>query len=450
MARIIAFTATVYVARVLGPASYGIIEFAAAIILYFHRIADGGVDLGLGVREIAAARDRIDELAPAILTARLAAAAVLAVALSLFSLLLLPPPEGPVLAAFSLTLLAVGASTRWIHLGLEKARWVSIARTLGEILMVGLVIALVRRPDDLIRVPLARFAGDALAAALLLWWLRGLGVRLGPRWNPAIVRPLLRRAWPLVASALLGLMIYNSDLIFIRLFTGRFADVGFYAAAYTLIGFLSNLGIAYSLSLLPTLTRLDVDRTEQGALYQTALAHVFAAGAPIAVGGALLAGPIMRLVFGPAYEPSVLALQVLVWAIPLGLLRDIPIVALMSRERESHILRLTGVATALYLLLNLILIPTLGIIGAAIASVVTEAGRMALAFVLVRREGFGAPRFSRLWRTAIASGAMGTGLLALPAGEVWMAVPIGAALYVAALAALGGVRLSGGRPTLAV
>jgi len=51
LARMIAFGATVYVARVLGPESYGIIELAAAIVLYFSRVADFGIDLGLGVRE---------------------------------------------------------------------------------------------------------------------------------------------------------------------------------------------------------------------------------------------------------------------------------------------------------------------------------------------------------------------------------------------------------------
>ena len=45
VARVVAFAAIVYIARVLGAASYGVIEVAGAIVLYFSRVADAGFDL---------------------------------------------------------------------------------------------------------------------------------------------------------------------------------------------------------------------------------------------------------------------------------------------------------------------------------------------------------------------------------------------------------------------
>ena len=445
IARLIAFAATVYVARVLGPESYGIIELAAAVALYFSRIADFGIDLGVGVREIAARRSDLSELAPVVLTARILVSIVLVVLLAVFGLLVLPPAEGRVLAVYGISLIAVGASTRWIHIGLEKTAWVSLARTVGELLMVGLVFAFVRSSEDLVRVPMAKVVGDLTAVLIMAWLVRRFGIRLSARLDWSLLKPLVRRAWPLVLAALLGLMIYNSDLIFIRLFTGRSASVGYYAAAYTLIGFLANLGIAYSISLLPTLTRLGSDRDRQLALYETAHAHVFAVGFPIAVGGSLLAGQIISLVFGPAYGPAVLALQIVVWSVPVGLLRDIPIAGLISNGREDRVLRLTAWATAFNLLLNVLLIPTLGIYGAAIASVLTEAFRMLLAFRAGSVFGWPLPHLSRLWRSLLAGAVMAGGMSLLGPRSLPVMIGLGMVLYFATLSALGGIRFQKGR-----
>ena len=94
---------------------------------------------------------------------------VLAALTATISLLLLPSPEGPVLAAYSLTLLAVALSTRWVHLGNERAQPVAVARVTGEVIAVLLVLATVRNPDHLIRVPFSQFTGDLAAALLLLY-----------------------------------------------------------------------------------------------------------------------------------------------------------------------------------------------------------------------------------------------------------------------------------------
>lgn len=190
----------------------------------------------------------------------------------------------------------------------------------------------------------------------------------------------------MVAAALLGLLIYNSDLILLRLIRGP-TVAGYYAAAYIPVSLPVNLGLAYRVSLLPTLTRVVDSRTKRLELYHTATAHMFAAGFPIAVGGSLLAPKLMTSVFGASYEPAAGPLQLLIWSVPLCLLRDIPLVALMAAGRESRVLRLTAWATALNLLLNALLIPAYGMYGGAAATVMTEGARMVTAAAAARDEG---------------------------------------------------------------
>lgn len=438
-----AFAATVYLARTLGATLFGTIGFASAVLLYPARIADGGIDAGLGVNEIAADPERIPTLAPSILTARLLVATVLTLLLAVVGLALLPQPDGAVLALYGLTLLTVALSTRWIHLGLERGRLVAVARTVGEVLMVLLVFALVHRAEDLVRAPLAQLVGDSAAALILLLALRRRAISLNVQLHWTVVRPYLPRAVPLVLSALLGLLIFNSDLIFLRGFRGA-AAVGYYAAAYALISFLGNMGSTYILSLLPTFTRIGSAGNAQGDLYHTSIAQVFAVTLPAAVGGTLLAPQIIGLVFGSGYDASVRVLQALLWSVPLTTVRSVPTVALMARGREDHVLRTTAWAAAANVLLNVVLIPPFGMIGAALATVTTEWVRLALALAYVRSQGFHLPGVPRLWRAALATLGM-AGVLALtrPA-HLGVGVGVGAVAYGVGLVLCGGIRVRRG------
>ena len=449
LARGIAFVATIYLARVLGVGGYGVVALAAAVTLYLAQLADFGVET-LGIREVAEDPTAIDERVPPILLARMLIAAGLIVVTLPVALLLLPQPEGAVIAAYSLTLIPIAASSRWVHLGLESARPVGIARTIGESVMIILVLTLVRRTGDIWSVPLAQFAGESAAALLLLGLLarRGFGLRVC--WAPERVRPVFHRAWPLVAHGLLGLLIFNSDLVFLRLFRDL-ASVGYYAAGYTLISFLLNLGVAYGMALLPTLTRLGARTNEERDLYHTAQAQVFTAGLPVALGGALLAVELVQQVFGLSYLPAGAALQVLIWSVPVSLLRNVAISALVARSRQDQVLRTTTGSTVLNLVLNVVLIPRYGIMGAAWATVATELLRTILALRFAAEEGLVVLPLRRLGRATVSGLAMVALLMVVRPANLWAAIAFGGIAYLGVLTAVGGVQFRRGQlPALRV
>ncbi len=428
---------------------YGVVALAAAVTLYLAQLADFGVET-LGIREVAEDPQGIGERAPPILIARLLiAAGLIAIALPI-ALLALPQPEGAVIAVYTLTLLPIAASTRWIHLGLESAKPVGIARTIGETVMILLVLALVRRTSEIGFVPLAQFLGESVAALLLLALLARRGLRLQAFRNPDVVKPVFGRAWPLVAHGLLGLLIFNSDLVFLRLFRDL-ASVGYYAAGYTLISFLLNLGVAYGMALLPTLTKLGARTPEEQQLYHTAHAQVFAVGLPVALGGALLAVQLVQYVFGVSYLPAGAALRVLIWSIPVALFRNVAVSALVARNRQDQVLRTTTGSTVLNLVLNVLLIPRYGILGAAWATVVTELLRAILALRFAAQEGLFLLPLRRLGRACAAGTAMVLLLTFLRLPNLWAAIAVGACCYAVALGLVGGVEFRRGRlPALRV
>lgn len=448
-ARLIAFAATIYIARVLGPESYGIVGFALAITLYFSWFTDFGIE-ELAPRELARNPARIRDLAPSLVAARTLIAIVCAAGLAIYSWLFLPQPDAAVLAACALTLLPVGLGVRWVFYGFEKMGRVALARGLGELLRLLLIIVLVKTSTDIVQVPLAQFVGEMLAALLLLWWARQHGFRMTWRIDWQHIEPVFRRARSLMLTALMGLIIYNSDLLILRMFR-PVSEIGLYLAAYTLIALLANLGNAYSSSLLPTLSRLDKDSGDAQRLFDTALAHMFTFVLPLAVGGCLLGKDIIQLAFGNSFTQAGLLLQILIWCVPFLLLRAVLRAALIARGREDLVFRLTAWAAGTNIVLNFIAIPVWGMLGAAVTTVLTETLRMLLAYRYVRAEGYNATSIQRFWRSIVATTVMFSALLLLSTQTLWVALALGVVVFFLTLGLLGGLRLQrNGLPVLTV
>jgi O-antigen/teichoic acid export membrane protein len=408
------------------------------------------MDLGVGVREVAAARGRLSEMVPAVFALRLVLACGLVASVGLGALLW-NTRDGQILALYTLTLLPLAAGARWVLTGLERTAAVGIARTIGELATLCAIALFVHRGEDLWRIPVAQVAGDTLATIILAIRLRRLGIPYRPRWNGAVVRRLARHVAPYVGSTLLGLVIYNSDLLFLRFLRDE-ETVGYYAAAYALISFLINVSITYSLTLLPAFSRLEEAPEAQRELYADSVAHALTVAIPIVVGGAMLAEPIVRLAFGPSFVRSALALRILVATVPLFAVRDIAMRAVMTKGREDLIFSISWQSAVLNVALNLLLVPPFGMAGAATATVLTEAVRVTFCALAAHRVGFPRPPIGRAWRAIAAVLVMGATLLLLESSSIWVAV-LGAALaYAAALFAVRGLTLRQGSwlPSLSV
>ncbi len=435
--RVVAFLAGVWVARELGASMFGVMAFGQAVVLYFTHLATCGVEL-TGTRDVAADPTRIRTLVPSILSARTLVSAALALGLSLGALLLLPPLEAAVVALYAGTLFGHGPNPKFALMGLGRPVPVALARTAGELVYALLVVLLARHTFEIVYVPWAQAIGDLLAVLLMLVALRRMGHSLPLELHWPQVRPLFARSFPLVLNILLGLLIFNSDLLVLYAFRDS-TTVGWYSASYQLISFLINISGVYALSLMPVLTRARTSPPEHRALYLDSLAQSVCIGLPIAVGGGLLAPGLITLVFGPDYGPSALPLSILIASIPFLVAKDIAMVAMVAGGHEKAVLRFTGFAVVFNLAANLLVIPRFGMVGAASTTLATEILRALLGMLYVRREQLPLPPFSRLWRTLAASAAMALALLMLPELHVLVTVTLGALVYAVVLVAFGGI-----------
>lgn len=431
VARLAAFAATVYLARTLGPALFGSIAFTTAILLYLTQLADAGVEL-VGVPLVARSRDQLDDVVGPVFAARIWLAVALTLLTIVLSLVALPQPDAVLLAGYALTLPLAAASTRWVHLGLERTGWIGVSRTLGEALTLLLILLLVRDATRIGYVPFATFAGQALLTLLLIIGLRRLGYRAPMRFDWAVARPTFDRARHLVMFTILGLLLFNFDLVFIRIVRGR-AEAGLYSAAYTLVAFGANLIVAFAHTVMPVLARLDGDVNERSRVFQRSVFQAFSLALPAGVGAALVADQILGTVFGDQFAGGVSAMRILAWYLPLAAIREMPVVALIAAGEERALLRVNALTALSNVIIVVALVPPFGLVGAAIATAVTEFIRLWLAARAAGRAGYPSIEWKPLWVPAAAVLGMAALLLLVRPRALWTSAPLGALGYGATL-----------------
>ena len=443
MARVLAFVAMLVVARRLGPAMYGVIGVTAGIMLYLNQIADAGAELA-GVPVVARQQDRLGELVSSALSLRLRIAAALTVIVVAVGLLVFPQPDGSILAIYALGLVFVALGTRWVFVGKQQAAWVAAARIVGELTTLVVILVTLRSVGDVVMVPIATIVGAAVATAMMFAGLRRIGIR--PRLTSDLQpsRVLLDRGPHLVGFTLLGLVLFNADLIFLRFVSGQEA-AGFYAAAYTFIAFGANLSVAWAHSVMPSLARYEQHDAQRNDVYETSMLLAYAVSLPVAVGGILTAAPLIQLIFGTDFSAAAPALVWLLPAIPIAAAREIAVVALIGSEGgERRLIRINATCAIFNVVILIPVVPLYGLIGAAVVTVLTELLRLYLAFSFAKEEGFLPARPARFMKLALAAIAMAPPILLAGQRHFLVLVAIGVAVYGTMLLLLGVLKV--GRP----
>jgi O-antigen/teichoic acid export membrane protein len=155
----------------------------------------------------------------------------------------------------------------------------------------------------------------------------------------------------------------------LRLILGT-QEVGIYAVPARLVQAANVLAAAISLALFPRLIaahgRADGSFARQmrlGFSAMVAMAYV------LIVAAATLGGPVVALVFGPAWANTGPLLLLLALTLPLSFMRYLVTRWVILAGKGRFLLVSEGLGAAVNLLLNLLLIPTMGAVGAALATI---------------------------------------------------------------------------------
>jgi O-antigen/teichoic acid export membrane protein len=379
IAKSLNFLACVYLARTLGVEGYGVLEFAISILTYFLLFADGGLELW-ATREAASGVD-IRCLVARIVPLRFALA-LGSFAFLLVVLVFLPnyPALGTVMTLFGLTLFVQAVNLKWVFMGQERMTPVAAGLVIAQIVFALAIFLVVHNPRAIIWVPILRLVSDlamaAYFASLFVKTHSNLRLKFTLRNPGAALRPALT----LGTSHGLATLNYNFDTIVIGLMLSPMM-VGLYNAAYKPVTVLLAMPTTYFIGLFPALSRAHAQNQESFREIATRSFGLAALGAvPLGIGAFFLAAPIIKFLFGPAYADAAMVLQILSWSAVLVILRGTFRQSLNAAGKAGLDLRCAGSAVLLNVILNLLFIPRYGIIGAAVATLISEVHWFSLAY----------------------------------------------------------------------
>jgi len=362
----------VWVARYLGPEGYGQLSFAGSYVMIFSAIALFGLE-SIVVRELVKHPDAEHAILGTTCLIR-SAAGLLSYLLAIVVLLVLRPDDRialllVALLGSSLLVQAVEASDLWFQ-SRVLSRYTVICRSTAFIISSGLKVLLVLTGASLTAIAAAT-AVEALLAALLLVLAHTRYSNAGIltwRWDSDWFRRLLTGSVPMVLSGVVLMVYLRIDQVMLGALATQ-AEVGLYAAAVRISEVWYFVPSAIVSSVFPGLVALRSTDPEQFERKLQQLYNLLAfLGYAVALPVTFIAPWLVRLLFGSAYQAAAPLLAVLIWA---GLFANLSVVRnahFIALDWGRSLLWATSLGATANVLLNLLLIPRYGALGAAIAT----------------------------------------------------------------------------------
>jgi PST family polysaccharide transporter len=361
---------------VLGPEKYGLINFAAAFTGYFTILTDYGFNLS-ATQEISVNRDdkqKVSEIFSSVILIKLFFFGLSS--LIFFVVLCLVPQFREYLFLFIITffgLLGTAFSPLWFFQGIEKMNYILIITVSVRLIITILIFVLIQSEYDFIKL-----AGLNTAAQFVIG-LSGLLIALNkfkinyifPK--KELIKLQIKNGWNLFLSTV-WINLYTTSNVFIL---GLFAPanvVGYFAAADKIRMAFQGILSPMSQSVFPYVNKLLSESYERFISFNKKLFKIaFTAGTIISIILFVFAEPLVHIILGKGYEPSILVLRIIAW-LPLVIFLSnvLGIQTLLPMNKQKSFSIILFFASMINLILSFILVPKCFEIGTAISVLTTE------------------------------------------------------------------------------
>ncbi|WP_372865630.1 flippase, partial [Spongiibacter sp.] len=385
-----AFFTQVLLARALGPAALGIFAAALGVVMLVAPLASFGVGgfwlKAFGQEGWQAVRWIRGSLKYALVTTSLVFAALLAWAA-------LGPHDATtrglliVLSTYLMGQVAVELVSAKLQLEeryLALALWQFLPHLLRLLLVTILVLAMV----TLVTMQYAAYAyalisvGVSGLGTFFMWRmycsqlaLKGHGEKSANAEQPvatASMGEVVAQSWPFGLAGVFHLIYFQSDIILLKYITGD-AAAGIYNVAFVIMAAVYMLpSVIYQKFLLPKIHRwANHDRGRFYDVYRRGNWMMLASGLLAMLAIWLLAPWGVQLLFGEQYMNAVLPLSILALAAPIRFVATSVGSTLVTQNNMHRKVYYMGGTALINLGLNFFMIPTHGVLGAAVATVVS-------------------------------------------------------------------------------
>lgn len=268
------------------------------------------------------------------------------------------------------------------------------------------------------------------------WLMRSL---VKPQLQPhlGLLREILRVAAPQGVGAIFTTVIIRADVIILAHLLGN-TEAGLYSAAYRILDLAVFLAITVITPLIPILTeQIRDDRVASLAHCRMAAQLAGLVSLPAAIVVPTVGPWILSTVLGPEFVAAAAPLNVLVLNFVLIVFTLLVWCINLANDELTHAYWNSPLACAINLSLNFLLIPRLGMVGAAWATVASQLFMFIVSHYYVHTR-FGQIFEGKVWsRLLFACAVLWACLQATRDLGAWTSVILSMAVYFALVAGLG-------------
>ena len=387
---ILRFFYMMYTARYLGAEEFGILSFALAFTGIFGIFTDIGLNI-LTTREVSRDRSLATKYLGNIVVMKVILV-VITFGLIALTVNLLGYPQQTIsivyLIALSVIFNAFSQTFYPIFQAYEKMEYQSSGEILNSVLMLIGVLFAISYGFDVVAFASIYFIVSAIVFGYSFFVCVWKFVLPKIEINLSFWKPMIKEALLFGLGGIFVTIYFWIDSVMLSLMIGNKA-VGLYNAPYRLIMALLFIPSALIMSIFPVMSKhfkFEEDLLKQE--YKTAFKYLFIIAIFLFIYGLIFADKIILIIYGNGYMPSIKALRVLIWVIPIIFLTSLLGNFLFATNKQRIVTGVAGANVVLNVFLNILLIPKFSYIGASIATVLTEGLGFILMFGYISRYFF--------------------------------------------------------------
>ncbi|MCH7516532.1 MAG: flippase [Bacteroidetes bacterium] len=370
---LISFVVTVLVVRYLGPKQFGLLSYAISFYGLFSAISILGLE-SISIRELVKYPERRDNILGSVFLLRLVGGIVtiIFIALTLFisgeptdiSILILIISTSAIFQSFSVIDYYFRAEV--------KAKYSVYVMTASVLFTSSLKILLI-----ILEAPLIYFAivfsveFFVAAAGFLLVYKHNKLKIINWKFRKETAMNLLKDSWPLILSGLVIAIYTKIDQVMIKNMLDS-KELGYYAAAVRLSEAWYFIPVALTNSIFPAIinakkvsNKFYFNRMQK--LYDILAWMAIAIAVPVSI----FSKDIINIIFGNEFQSAAPVLTIYIWAGVAVFLGVASSQYLITENFTKLSFFRTFIGMIFNVILNLILIPKYGIVGAAVATLVS-------------------------------------------------------------------------------
>ncbi len=442
ISRIGVFFVVVALANHLGDDAYGELVYGFAIANLLVVIADFGLSTYI-VKNLARDLSKTKETITSLLGIKL-----LLITITIILLMIV----GTVLSNIDFYVLLVGGSATIImnartfveafFRAHQKMHFEAITKIIGGVLLGIVLGALLFAGADLNRI------ADGYLLAAIITLVISFGVlylaispfSIGFKWREYVTT--LKEAWPFATTLAVNYLFNYMDSAMLGLFNQKTA-VAWYTAAYKPIFFLTAIAGMIITAFFPVISQQYAKGNLQllKNTVQKLLKINTVIAIPMAVGGTFIAHKLIAILYHPEYAPAALAFQILIWSTAVIYCWAVFGNSLQACDKQKIYMRGFLWGALINTVLNISLIPTFSLYGAAIATLITQLFLLAFMYHHFRKV-IEISLASALFKPVFASAIMAVALFFTLQQPLWVMVVIGILAYSSVIILIKGITVS--------